>query len=121
MNFGSASTGTASTAITVGGSGSRAIVVMGGASIGNFTSTAAMGTQSTLRIEIQRDGVIIATREFGGTNGGTRGGANGVFSTLLTNVASGSVTYSVTARRKGGGVSGGFAGCAISVLEVKQS
>jgi hypothetical protein len=93
-NLATASTATFSTAITVGGSGSRALAVVGG----GFTMVINPGT-SKVRVEVQKDGVIQSTSErYAADTGGTSSGSDMFHSFIATNQASGSVTWGVTQR-----------------------
>ena len=107
-------TGTMSTAITIGGSGSRAVNIVAGGFLTAFSS----GTDDG-RAQINIDGVLQTevTKQISGV-GGTSWGTEITHSPLLTNVASGSVTYSYTARANVGNqrLYGGF----VSVREIKM-
>lgn len=118
--LGTVSTGTLSTAVSIGGTGSRAVYIAGGA----FFENTNPGT-SLIRVELQDDGVIIATVEAtSNDSAGTRSGKGAFHSTLLLNVAAGSVTYSIAARLTtltGTNTPRSMSGNWLDIREIKQA
>lgn len=118
-NFNTASTGTLSSAVSIGGTGSRAVHVAGG----GFFSDTNPGT-SMIRVELRTDGVISSTSDSTSNDvDGTASGKSAFHSTLLTNVAAGSVTYSITAKRTTltGTNSGAMFSNWLDIREVRQA
>ena len=119
--FGSIGTNaTISTAITVGGSGSRAVSLVGG-----HTVRKSSGDGLGNFIILLRNGVSL-----GSVSWNLRGGGTGstfaymsmkTHGTVLLNEASGSVTYGVISKGSAGNSNHDIFGKAISVLEIKQS
>lgn len=112
--LGTVSTSTASATATIGGSGSRAVFA-----VGNVAFQGVQAGTVRSRIELSIDGVIQKSADVINTVVGTAGANVRSVSTLFANVASGSVTYSVTGRLNTATANQGIIGANIDFIELK--